>query len=178
MRTFGDLWIGFVRYDARAKAYLRASDHYLQNPPPGALFAIGVERLGLALFADVPVGDRTLVGLCVVGRPEARGLPQDGSTGEITRLHLAEGLPHGLASQVLGEAVDEARRRGMSSLIAYHDRTRHSGCVYRKAGFRKDGSTRARTSGGWSSRPCRERSAAAGLTPKRRWRLDVKPAPV
>lgn len=169
MRTFAGLWIGRVPYNGAAVAYLAASDHYLQNPPPGALYAIGVKRIGSGLFAEYPVGGGALVGLCVVGRPVARMLAQDGSVGEITRMHLQAGLPHGLASEVLREAADEGERRGMDSLIAYHDRTRHSGCIYRKAGFRRDGGHIARV-GGWGNRPNREQSAVAGETPKRRWR--------
>src|SRR5690606_14359026 len=73
------LWIGPVPYDAEARGYLDRSDHYLDNSPPGALYAVGVRRSGLSLIASVDVGEGPLLGLCVVGRPVARALPQDGS---------------------------------------------------------------------------------------------------
>ena len=57
----------------------------------------------------------------------------------------------------------------MHSLIAYHDRTKHTGCIYRKAGFRKDGVSQ-HVGVGWGNRPGRV-SAALENTPKRRWRL-------
>jgi len=160
-------------YDTTARLYLAGSGHYLCNPPPGALFAVGVFAPVAGLF-DWPVPG-ALCGLCVVGRPVARNLPQDGSVGEITRMVLAAGLPHGTASAVLRAAADVARGRGMARLIAYHDRTRHTGCIYKKAGFRKDGATSPRTgSAGWASRD-RPKSASAGATPKRRWAIDLTP---
>ena len=168
-----DLWIGHVTYGNDAKRWLKASGHYLDNPPPGCLFAIGVRALRPVLFADLPVADGPLLGLCLVGRPVAPGLPQDHSIGEITRMILLPGLPYGTASVVLRAAAAHGQRRGMLSLIAYHDRTRHKGCIYRKAGFRKDGTTTpSPNSIGWASRP-RPNSAHAGDTPKRRWRLDL-----
>lgn len=86
---------------------------------------------------------------------------------------LVEGLPHGTASMVLRRAAEIARARGMVTLIAYHDRTRHTGCIYRKAGFRKDGvSQHSARSSGWGNRSGRKSGALAN-TPKRRWRLDL-----
>lgn len=171
------LWIGPVPYDSRAKRYLTASDHYLDNPPPGALFAIGVRDGANGLF-DEPIGVGELLGLCVVGRPVARALAQDGSVGEVTRLHLRVGLPHGTASSVLRRAGEVARARGMRALIAYHDRTRHTGCVYRKAGFRRDGVTEPKRTerSGWGSRRRSQSAIEASSTPKRRWRLSVSEA--
>jgi hypothetical protein len=147
--------------------------HYLSLPPPGCLFAVAVRRAHPGLFG--PEGCGGLLGLCVVGRPVARCLPQDGTVGEVTRLVLIGGLPYATASALLMRSAEVARSRGVSCLIAYHDRTRHTGCIYRKAGFRKDKSTRARSSG-WGSRPGRE-SAKQNGTPKRRWRLDLVPSP-
>lgn len=166
-----DLWIGSVSYDASVKAWLQASNHYLNNAPPGCLFAIGVFSSSPSLFVglDVPVGQ--MLGLCLVGRPVARRLPQDGSIGEITRLFLTSGLPYGTASAVLRKAADVAKLRGMIALISYHDRTRHTGCIYRKAGFRRDGVTTPRQLG-WASRAKRA-SGTAGQTSKRRWRLEL-----
>jgi len=96
-------------------------------------------------------------------------LAQDGSVGEVTRMFLEPGLPHGTASAVLRFAADEARRRGMERMIAYHDRTRHTGCIYRKAGFRKDGLAGPK-GGSWGTR---EGRAETQNTPKRRWVLDL-----
>lgn len=164
-----DIWIGREPYDDDAKAWLGRSGHYLENPPPGCLFCVVVRGGAPDLFGGVmPTGPR--LGMCLVGRPVARMLPQDGSMGEITRMVLLPGLPHGTASRVLVVAADYAKARGMASLIAYHDRTRHTGCIYRKAGFCKDGATSAATGAGWGSRDGRT-SAQYAATPKRRWRL-------
>ena len=167
-----ELWIGRITYDAAAKRYLQDSSHYLQNAPPGCLFAIGVRAMRPVLFEDLPVPDGPLLGICLVGRPVSPKLPQDGSVGEVTRMFLEPGLPHGTASAVLRAAAAEGRARGMASLIAYHDRTRHTGCIYRKAGFAKDGVT-SPPAVGWGNRPGR-RSASAGATSKRRWVLPLR----
>tara|TARA_R100000700_G_scaffold37055_1_gene46891 strand:- start:43 stop:342 length:300 start_codon:yes stop_codon:yes gene_type:complete len=98
-------------------------------------------------------------------------LPQDGSTGEVTRLYLLPGLPYGTASAVLRKAATIAKRRGMHALIAYHDRSIHSGCIYRKSGFKKDG-TSCPSGKGWGSRTQRK-SAQYTTTKKRRWRLSL-----
>jgi hypothetical protein len=161
-----------ISYDARVKSWLARSGHYLDNPPPGALFALSVQRAAQGLF-DV-VGDGNMLGLCLVGRPVARMLPQDGSWGEIIRFVLQPGLPHGMASALLRAAATYARtrRKPMRVLIPYHDRTRHTGCIYRKAGFRKDGVTQPHPVG-WASRDNRK-SADYERTSKRRWRLDLQ----
>lgn len=164
-----ELWGGLRRYDDATKGWLRRSGHYLDNPPPGALFAVGLERLGAGLFGAVP--DGALVGLIVVGRPVAPALPQDGTWADMQRICLEPGLPHGTCSRLIRIAAEYAERRGVRVLIAYHDRTRHSGCIYRKAGMRKDGGHDGRSSG-WGSRD-RPRSEAVGVAPKRRWRIDL-----
>lgn len=168
------LWIGPVPYNATAKAWLAASGHYLDNPPPGALYAVGVREAAPGL-AGIEVGVGPLLGLCLIGRPTARALSQTGSLGEVTRMVLAPGLPHGTASAVLRFAAQLGRARGVASLIAYHDRTRHTGCIYRKAGFRKDGTTLPKP-GAWASRPGRKSGDYAPAA-KRRWRLDLSEAP-
>ena len=167
-----DIWIGRVSYDSEAKAWLQATDHYLGNAPPGAMFAVGVRRSEPMLFDDLPVAVGPLLGLCLVSRPIARMLPQDGSIGEVTRLWLDPSLPYGTASRVLLHAADVARSRGMAALISYHDRSRHSGCIYRKAGFRKDGTTTP-SGKGWGSRKRSDSAVSAGSTSKRRWRLAL-----
>lgn len=170
------LWIGRESYDDDAKRWLGRSGHYLENPPPGCILCIVVrDGGGQNLFGEsAPSGPR--LGLCLVGRPIARMLPQDGSVGEITRMVLLPGLPHGTASAVLRHAGEVGRLRGMTSLIAYHDRTRHTGCIYRKAGFRKDGSTTPSAGLAWGSRSGRV-SADLPATSKRRWRLDLATPP-
>lgn len=166
------LWIGVVTYGPPERAWMNARGHYLHNAPPGALFAVGVYGQGTDLVGG-PCAVGPMLGLCVIGRPVARMLPQDGSMGEVVRMYLEPGLPHGTASAVLRAAADVARRRGIRVLIAYHDRSRHSGCIYRKAGFKKDRATTASASWkGWGTRD-RPRSADVGATSKRRWRLEL-----
>ena len=156
-------------YDDHAKTWLGNSGHYLENPPPGCLFCVVVREGSDDLFGGtMPTGG--ILGMCLVGRPVARALPQDGSVGEITRMVLLGGLPHGTASSVLKRAADYARSRGMERLIAYHDRTRHTGCIYRKAGFKKDGKTAPSSGDGWGSRAGRV-SASYEPTGKQRWVL-------
>lgn len=168
------VWIGPVSYDDGAREWIdREGKHYLQNAPPGCLFAVGVRASAPGLFGE-PVGVGPLLGLCLVGRPVARALPQDGTWGEVTRMVLAPGLPYGTASEVLRRAAEVAKARGIGTLIAYHDRTRHTGCIYRKAGFRRDGGTVAKPRG-WGSR-ARRRSADYEAAPKRRWRLSLSEA--
>lgn len=121
------------------------------------------------------------MGLAVIGRPVARMLPQDGSVGELLRFVLEPGLPRWTASYVLRVAVEtfarwvSPRRRMADAMITYHDRSRHSGCIYRKAGFRKNGTTRAGTRrGSWGTRPDREQAVSSEEPNKRRWRIDLE----
>ena len=159
-------------YTNEFREWLGRTDHYLSNPPPGCLFAVAVREMVPDIFGSMsPHGER--VGACVVGRPVARMLPQDGSVGEVVRLWLAPGLPYGTASATLRYAAWTAAARGMDALISYHDRTRHTGCIYRKAGFRKDGATAAAKGAGWGSRS-RPLSGAYSATSKRRWRLCLR----
>lgn len=167
------LWAGVRSYDDAAKAWLARSGHYLDAPPPGALLAISVEPMTRGLFGPVPSGE--LLGLALLGRPIARMLPQDSTWAELTRFVLVPDLPHGTASLALRVAVEVwcARPRSVA-MISYHDRTRHSGCIYRKAGFRKDGVTRANgRRGSWATRAGREQAASSEVESKRRWRIDV-----
>jgi len=147
-----------------------ADSHYLAAPPPGCLFAVAVRPEAPGLFGPVAAGP--LMGVCLVGRPVARMLPQDGTVGEVVRLVLV-GCPYGTASALLRYAADVGRARGMDALISYHDRSRHTGCIYRKAGFRKDGVTKPPKGKGWGSRSGRAQAASSQGTSKRRWRLDL-----
>jgi len=163
-----ELYLAREPYDDDAKAWLARSGHYLDNPPPGALFCVVARRAVPGLFGPVGGGR---VGMVLVGRPVARALPQDGSVGEVTRLVCVD-APYGTPSALLRAAAEEATRRGMAAIISYHDRTKHTGCVYRKAGFRKDGVVEPKP-GAWGSRTGR-RSANYDAAPKRRWRLDLR----
>ena len=166
-----NLWIGKVSYTASIKQWLQRSGHYLQNAPPGCLFAVAVYQAEPGLFDTLqPRGP--LQGLCLVSRPVARKLPQDGSFGEVTRLYLVPGLPHGTASSVLRHAAAVGKARRMQCLISYHDRTRHSGCIYRKAGFKKWGLVN-NTGAGWEYRGRKSSAVTEQVKPKRRWKLDL-----
>ena len=156
-------------YSEEHRTMLRA--HYLAAPPPGCLVCLAIREVGAGLFG-VDVGVGPLLGVLLLGRPVARMLPQDGSWAEITRLYLAPGLPHGTASATIRRAFDVARARGVATVISYHDRERHTGCIYRKAGMRKDGGTEAPRHLGWASRPGRAQSVSSQSSPKRRWRID------
>jgi hypothetical protein len=163
--------VGCESYDGSTKTWLAKSGHYLDNPPPGAILCAVVREQGADMLGHpIGVGDR--LGLCLLGRPVARMLPQDGTWCEITRFVLVEGLPKGTASHVLRWVFDECRRRRIATVISYHDRTRHTGCIYRKAGMRKDGATTPTQGAAWGSRANRK-SAALPPTPKRRWRIDL-----
>ncbi len=162
-------WIGLISYTHAVRDLLQSKNHYLGNAPPGCLYAVGVAEPQPGLFTGPQPGRRT--GICLVSRPVARSLSQDGPMGEVTRLWLEPGLPHGTASAVLRYAAELGRARGLSCLISYHDRTRHSGCIYRKAGFKKWGTVSPRVTG-WASRAARA-SADYERTPKRRWRLEL-----
>ncbi len=159
-------------YTDGVKSWLGKSGHYLEGPPAGALVAIGVSKLVQGLWGPVPGPE--LVGLALIGRPIARALPQDGSWGELTRFVLLPGLPRMTASMVLRVAFGIFFSKGRGEkVITYHDRTRHTGCIYKKAGMRKDGVTRPGTRrGSWASRPNRKSSTTSELQSKRRWCID------
>lgn len=160
-------------YDDRAKEWLARSGHYLDSPPPGALMTVSLKPLVAGLFGDVPSGE--LLGMGVLGRPIARNLPQDSTWAELTRFVLVKDLPRETASHMLRVAAELWFGRPRAAVfISYHDRTRHSGCIYKKAGFRKDGVTQAGTRRGtWASRAGREQAASSEVPSKRRWRLDA-----
>lgn len=167
-------WVGTRSYDDATKAWLAKSGHYLDAPPPGALLVVSLESYTDGLFGRVPSG--ALYGLAVLGRPVARNLPQNGTWAELTRFVLERRFEKDhTASHMMRVAAELWSKRPTSeALISYHDRTRHSGCIYKKAGFRKDGVTRPGTRrGSWSSRPGREQGASSEMPSKRRWRLDA-----
>lgn len=173
---FGDRipFFCIVSYGINTEAwcYLRRSAHYLQNALPGALVAIGVREPGADLFGE-PTGAGPLRGLLLLGRPIARVLPQDGTMAEITRLVLDDGFPKGTASNLIRFALETAPKRGIRRVDALHDRSRHSGCVYRKAGMRKLSKTKSRTTGGWESRNRSQSAIEAGHRKKQRWTWEA-----
>ena len=61
----------------------------------------------------------------------------------------------------------------MVSLISYHRRDKHSGCIYRKAGFKKWGIVKPPQGAGWGSRERAESTTREQAHSKRRWRLDL-----
>lgn len=158
-----------VTYTNVEKRWLdKVGKHYLQNAPPGALFAVGVFEENPGLFGE-PVAGK-MVGLCVCGRPTARMIPQDGSVVEITRLVLLPGCPYGTASECLRFACSVAKKRGAVRVISYHDRSRHTGCIYKKAGFKRDWVTDSTKGTGWQSRG---NVIPTVKTKKRRWAMDL-----
>lgn len=159
-------------YDDATKAWLAKSGHYLDAPPPGALMVVSLETLTQGLFGPVPSGH--LRGLAVLGRPISRNLPQDSTWAELTRFVLAKDLPRETASHFLRVAVELwCGRQRSEAMISYHDRSRHSGCIYKKSGFRRNGVTRPGTRRGtWGSRPGREQGASSEAASKRRWKID------
>lgn len=155
-------------YTEATRTWLDRSDHYLKNASPGGFYCVTVRPLRCGLFGPV-TDETTLLGVAVFGRPVAPGLPQDGTMAEVTRMFLVPGMPYGLASEVLFRGVEAFDARCGYEVIAYHDRTRHTGCIYRKAGFvRWTAPRRSASSKGWGSREGRV-SGDLELTPKRRW---------
>jgi hypothetical protein len=162
--------IGFRQepYTRAMRDWLASTDHYLGRPPSGAMFCVAVREMEPGLFGPTPSG--AVFGLAVVGRPIARKLPQDGTAAELLRLWLAPGLPYGTASRVILYAADVCRARGVRVLYTYHDRSRHTGCIYRKAGFTREHATEPRRDAGWNTRTERAPTEAGS---RRRWRLDL-----
>lgn len=167
------LWAGETLYNDAAKLWLKRSGHYLNAPPPGAFVAVRLAELERGLFDLVPAPG--FLGLAVIGRPVARMLPQKGEWGELLRFVLAPELPKGTASRLLRVATLRFFVRPYArKLISYHDRTKHTGCIYKKAGFKKDGTTRTGgRRGSWDTRPGRDQGASSEAEPKRRWAIEI-----
>ena len=111
----------------------------------------------------------SLVGVVAVGRPVARAL-DDGSTLEIIRCCLLDGLAKNAASTILGRACRIAKEMGHQRMITYTLQD-ESGTSLRAAGFTEE----AESPGGqWSceSRPRRRRAEAEG-GPKTRWSKEL-----
>ncbi len=168
------LWAGVRVYDDTTKDWLARSGHYIGKPPPGALLVVGIEDLVAGLFGRVPSG-MGLRGLAVLGRPVARRLPQDGTWAELTRFVLDRALEKTHAASHLLRVAAELwfDRPSAEVIVTYHDRTRHSGCIYKKSGFRKFGGAKPCKTRTWGTRAGREQAMTTEETPKRRWRLDA-----
>ena len=82
-----------------------AVNHRHYRPPQGHLFSIGVND------------GESIVGVCIVGRPVARGL-QDGYTAEVTRCCIIDGVKNG-CSKLYGAAWRAARAMGYRRLVTY-----------------------------------------------------------
>ena len=111
--------------------------HRTHQAPRGGLFAVGV--------AD----ESGVVGVAIVGRPNARGL-QDGWTVEVTRVAVLEHARNG-CSMLLGACWRAARALGWQRLVTYTLAT-EGGASLRGAGWRAVGEVKGRS---WSceSRP-------------------------
>jgi hypothetical protein len=134
---------------SQAYAYVREWHRHL-SPPPGGLFAVGVER------------DGGIVGVAVVGRPNAR-LAQTGWRAEITR--VATNGTYNACSALYGACCRAARALGYCE-IATKTLASEPGTSLRAAGFEEIGVT----DGGEWSRPSRNRKPVEQPGPKRRWR--------
>lgn len=173
LTRFGELVPFFARvpYNKAARTYLDRSGHYLQNAPPGCLVAVACFETGRGLF-DFDIARGAIRGLLLLGRPIARAMPQDGTVAEITRLVIDDGFPKGTASALVRSSFDYAKLAGIKRVDAIHDRTRHTGCVYKKAGMRPIADIPARVHG-WESRDRSASAVEAGKNPKRRWSISL-----
>lgn len=152
---------GIRRNDA--KDFVR--EHHEHCPPPAG------DRFRAAIWNGA-----TLLGVCIVGRPVARMLPQD-TWVEVNRLCIRRDVPAPLrwnaCSQLYGWAAREAKRRGFERVITY-TLEEEEGTTLRAAGWTDEGLF-GRPGRSWNT-PSRPR--AEGITPKvrkRRWtRLLVR----
>lgn len=133
-----------------AKAYV-AQTHRHHKPPQGALFAIGA------------MDDGQIVGVVIVGRPNAR-MSDDDFTCEVTR--LASDGTRNVCSFLYRQAWRAARAMGYRRLITYTLAT-EAGASLRGAGFKLIGVA----GGGSWSRPSRPRVDEHPLQTKLRWEL-------
>lgn len=88
----------------QAQAFV--NDHHRHNiAPQGHKFSIGLEKAGI------------LIGVCIVGRPIARG-NDDGKTAEVLRVCVLEGNPNA-NSKLYGAAVRACKAMGYTRVITY-----------------------------------------------------------
>ena len=133
--------------------------HRHHDPPPGGLFAVGVQR------------DHNVVGAAIIGRPIARLLDR-GYTAELTRLCVLEDQPNA-SSMLYAASARAAKALGYREVITY-TLTSESGVSLRAAGWEQ---LEDDTSGGSWNTPSRPRRDHHSLEPKRRWRRALTSSP-
>lgn len=115
----------------QAQAFV--NEHHRHNiAPQGHKFSIGLEKAGI------------LIGVCIVGRPIARG-NDDGKTAEVLRVCVLEGNPNA-NSKLYGAAVRACKAMGYTKVITYTLPT-ESGASLRAAGFVAEGKTENKPKG-------------------------------
>lgn len=107
-------------------------NHRHNSAPQGHKFSIGLERDGI------------LIGVCIVGRPIARG-NDDGKTAEVLRVCVLEGNPNA-NSKLYGAAVRACKSMGYKKVITY-TLPEESGASLRASGFIAEGETKQRPKG-------------------------------
>ena len=133
-----------------ALAFVAQHHRHHKHRPAGHCFAIGLAR------------DEQIVGVAMVGRPEARRL-QDGWTAEVTRLAVANGERHA-CSKLYAACWRAARAIGYRRLVTY-TLPSEGGASLRGAGWKLIGTTRG---GSWNRRS-RPRVDKAPTQGKLRW---------
>lgn len=124
----------------QAQAFV--NDYHRHNiAPQGHKFSIGLEKAGI------------LIGVCIVGRPIARG-NDDGKTAEVLRVCVLEGSPNA-NSKLYGAAVRACKAMGYTRVITY-TLPEEGGASLRAAGFVAEGETENKPKG-WDT-PSRRRT--------------------
>lgn len=141
--------------------FVKAIHRHLKAPP-GDKFRLG---------AFATVNDMTaMVGVVIVGRPEARHL-DEGNELEVTRLAVIDGGAN-LCSALYAAAWKETRALGYDRLITF-TRIDENGGSLRAAGFEL---VKERTAGGSHDRPSRARKRdPKNECPKQRWEKTSVP---
>lgn len=111
------------------------NNHRHNSAPRGHKFSIGIEK------------DGALIGVCIVGRPVARGC-DDGQTAEVLRVCVLEGNPNA-NSKLYGAAARACKAMGYVKVITY-TLPEEGGASLRASGFVAEGETRSRPKG-WNT---------------------------
>ncbi len=130
------------------------SFHRHNKPTVGHKFSLGVSD------------GRSLIGVAIVGRPNARRL-QDGVTAEVLRCCCIEGAQKGAASHLYAAAWRAWRAMGGTRLITYTLQS-EGGASLRGAGFKVVAELPPGKPEAWQSRPGREWQPVVGQA-KFRW---------
>lgn len=134
----------------QANAFIRANHRHM-NPARGCIFVVGAANvLGL------------LVGVAVVGRPNAR-TAQDDWTAQVTRL-CTDGT-HNACSWLYARCRRICQQLGYRKLLTY-TLPQEGGASLRAVGLKPDGLTRG---GSWN-RPSRPRTNKHPVCPKVRYK--------